>query len=90
MKISVKKNGKSRDEPFIYTVEKLRAAFDQRLPKPDIASVKVEILSAIQSLLVPSTVLKTIFINLYPNLKISGYSVSNSLHNMRHLFSPHT
>lgn len=64
-----KKNGKSRDEPFIYTVEKLRAAFDQRLPKPDIASVKVEILSAIQSLLVPSTVLKNHFINLYPNFE---------------------
>ena len=50
-------------------MEKLRAAFDQRLPKPDIASVKVEILSAIQSLLVPSTVLKNHFINLYPNFE---------------------
>ncbi|KAI5963026.1 TRA1 [Candida pseudojiufengensis] len=60
-------NGKSRDEPFIYTVEKLRAAFDQRLPKPDLASIRVEILSAIQTLLVPSTVLKNYFLNLYPS-----------------------
>lgn len=61
-----KKNGKSRDEPFIYTVEKLRAAFDHRLPKPDLASIRVEILSAIQTLLVPSTVLKEYFLQLYP------------------------
>lgn len=60
-----KKNGKSRDEPFIYTVEKLRAAFDHRLPKPDLASIRVEILSAIQTLLVPSTVLKDYFLQLY-------------------------
>ena len=61
-----KKNGKSRDEPFIYTVDKLRAAFDPRLPKPDLASIRVEILSAIQTLLVPSTVLKNYFLELYP------------------------
>lgn len=64
-----RRNGKSRDEPFIYTVEKLRAAFDPRLPKPDIMSIKVEILSAIQSLLVPSTVLKNYFIELYPQFE---------------------
>ncbi|KAL6454047.1 TRA1 Transcription-associated protein 1 [Candida maltosa Xu316] len=64
-----KKNGKSRDEPFIYTVEKLRAAYDQRLPKPDLASVRVEILSAIQTLLVPTTVLKNYFLELYPNFE---------------------
>lgn len=61
------KNGKDRDEPFVYTVEKLRAAFDPRLPKPDIMSIRVEILSAIQTLLVPSTVLKEYFIDLYPS-----------------------
>lgn len=64
-----KKNDKSRDEPFIYTVEKLRAAYDQRLPKPDLTSVRVEILSAIQTLLVPTTVLKNYFIDLYPNFE---------------------
>lgn len=63
------KEGKNRDEPFIYTIEKLRAAFDPRLPKPDIMSIRVEILSAIQSLLVPSTVLKNYFLNLYPNFE---------------------
>ncbi|RCK57773.1 Transcription-associated protein 1 [Candida viswanathii] len=64
-----KKNDKSRDEPFIYTVEKLRAAYDQRLPKPDLTSVRVEILSAIQTLLVPTTVLKNYFLDLYPNFE---------------------
>lgn len=61
------KNGKNRDEPFIYTIEKLRAAFDPRLPKPDIMSIRVEILSAIQTLLVPLTVLKNYFMDLYLN-----------------------
>lgn len=64
-----RRNGKSRDEPFIYTIEKLRAAFDQRLPKPDIMSIRVEILGAIQSLLVPSTVMKEYFIDLYPRFE---------------------
>lgn len=63
------RNGKSRDEPFNYTIEKLRAAFDQRLPKPDIMSIRVEILGAIQSLLVPSTVMKNYFIDLYPQFE---------------------
>lgn len=63
------KNGKNRDEPFIYTIEKLRAAFDPRLPKPDTASIRVEILSAIQLLLVPSTVMRTYFMELYPNFE---------------------
>lgn len=63
------KNGKNRDEPFIYTIEKLRAAYDPRLPKPDIMSIRVEILSAIQTLLVPSTVLKNYFLDLYPSFE---------------------
>lgn len=63
------KEGKNRDEPFIYTIEKLRAAFDPRLPKPDIMSIRVEILSAIQTLLVPSTVMKNYFLDLYPNFE---------------------
>lgn len=64
-----RRNGKSRDEPFIYTVEKLRAAFDPRLPKPDIMSIRVEILSAIQSMLVPSTILRNYFLELYPQFE---------------------
>lgn len=63
------RNGKDRDEPFIYTIERLRAAFDPRLPKPDIMSIRVEILSAIQTELVPSTVLKNYFVDLYPNFE---------------------
>ena len=64
-----RKNGKSRDEPFVYTIEKLRAAFDPRLPKPDIMSIRVEILSAIEATLVPSTVMKDFFIELYPKFE---------------------
>ncbi|EGW30360.1 uncharacterized protein SPAPADRAFT_143045 [Spathaspora passalidarum NRRL Y-27907] len=64
-----KKKGVSRDEPFIYTVKKLRDAYDPRLPKPDLASIRVEILGAIQALLVPSTVLKNYFVGLYPNFE---------------------
>ncbi|CUM64287.1 uncharacterized protein PRCAT00001885001 [Priceomyces carsonii] len=64
-----RQNGKSRDEPFIYTIEKLRAAFDPRLPKPDTMSIRVEVLSAIQALLVPSTVMKNYFIDLYPQFE---------------------
>ncbi|QFZ30488.1 putative transcription-associated protein [Clavispora lusitaniae] len=63
------RNGKNRDEPFIYTIEKLRAAFDPRLPKPDVMSIRVEILGAIQTLLVPSTVMKNYFVDLYPNFE---------------------
>lgn len=63
------RNGKNRDEPFIYAIEKLRAAFDPRLPKPDVMSIRVEILGAIQTLLVPSTVMKNYFMDLYPNFE---------------------
>lgn len=63
------RNNKNRDEPFIYTIERLRAAFDPRLPKPDIMSIRVEILSAIQTELVPSTVLRNYFVDLYPNFE---------------------
>ncbi|CCE81661.1 Piso0_002324 [Millerozyma farinosa CBS 7064] len=63
------KTGKNRDEPFVYTIEKLRAAFDPRLPKPDIMSIRVEILSAIQTLLVPSDVMKNYFIDIYPQFE---------------------
>lgn len=62
-------NGKLRDEPFVYTIDKLRAAYDQRLPKPDMMLIRVEILGAIQLLLVPLTVLKDYFVNLYPQFE---------------------
>ena len=64
-----KKTGRLRDAPFVYTIEKLRAAYDPRLPKPDIMSVRVEILSSIQTLLVPGTVLKDYFVALYPSFE---------------------
>jgi transformation/transcription domain-associated protein len=55
----------NRDEPLIYFNEKMRAAFDPHLPKPDIMNIRVEIFSAIQSLIVPNTVVKNYFTNLY-------------------------
>ncbi|CAI5760679.1 unnamed protein product [Candida verbasci] len=64
-----KKNGKSKDEPMIYTIEKLRAAFDQRLPKPDLGSIRVEILAGVQSQLVSSNILRDYFLQLYPNFE---------------------
>ncbi|GME80591.1 unnamed protein product [Ambrosiozyma monospora] len=60
-----KKKGQNRDEPLAYTIEKLHAAYDPRLPKPDILSVKTEILAAIQTMFVPSTVMKNYFMGHY-------------------------
>lgn len=57
--------GQDRDEPLAYTIEKLHAAYDPRLPRPDVLSVKTEILSSIQSLFVPNTVMKNYFLNYY-------------------------
>lgn len=60
-----KKKNLNRDEPLIYFNEKMRAAFDPHLPKPDIMNIRVEIFSAIQSLIVPNTVVKNYFTDLY-------------------------
>ncbi|ODQ63382.1 hypothetical protein NADFUDRAFT_28952 [Nadsonia fulvescens var. elongata DSM 6958] len=57
--------GQSRDEPINYITKKMRAAFDPKFPKPDISSVKMEILCAIQANLVPSTVLRDYFARTY-------------------------
>lgn len=54
-------NNQSRDEPFHYTTQAMRAAFDPKLPKPDIPIVKLEILNRIQSTLVPQTIMKDFF-----------------------------
>lgn len=53
--------GRSRDEPLEYTAKKLKAAYDPKLPKPDMASIKMEILTAIQATIVPSTILRDYF-----------------------------
>lgn len=55
----------NRDDPLLYYNEKLRAAFDPHLPKPDIMSIRVEILGAIQSLIVPNKILKDYYTGLY-------------------------
>ncbi|KAI0464209.1 hypothetical protein LJB42_001813 [Komagataella kurtzmanii] len=62
-----RRKGQSRDEPFAYTIQKLRAAFDPRLPKPDIVSVRAEVLASIQSTLVPSTLLKDYYTEKFSN-----------------------
>lgn len=64
-----RRQGKLRDAPFVYTIDKLRAAYDQRLPKPDMMLIRVEILAAIQLTLVPLTVLKHYFVDLYPQFE---------------------
>ncbi len=61
-----RQNGKGRDDPFVYTIEQLRATYDLRLPKPDINGVRTEILSGIQATIVPTTVLRDHFSQLYP------------------------
>ncbi|CCF58558.1 hypothetical protein KAFR_0E04070 [Kazachstania africana CBS 2517] len=45
--------------------EQLNIAHDKSLPTPDITLVKVEILSSIQSMFLPSTVLKDYFASIY-------------------------
>ena len=55
-----KKSGISRDAPFDYQVEKLRLASDPSF-KHDITSVKMEILSGIQSEIIPSNIMENYF-----------------------------
>ncbi|CAN6608795.1 transcription-associated protein 1 [Trichomonascus vanleenenianus] len=57
--------GQSRDAPMDLAMQKLRAAFDPSLPKPDVGAVKTEILTAIQSSLVPTTVFRDYFMDAY-------------------------
>ncbi|ODV71827.1 histone acetyltransferase TRA1 CYBJADRAFT_142845 [Cyberlindnera jadinii NRRL Y-1542] len=60
-----KKMNVSRDQPMIFYNEKMRDAVDPHLPKPDIMSIRVEILSSIQSLIVPNSLMKNYFATLY-------------------------
>lgn len=62
--------GRSRDEPLDYATKKLRASFDPKLPKPDIASIKMEILAAIQATIVPSTILRDYFACTYATFEM--------------------
>lgn len=55
----------SRDAPFDYVVEQMRASFDPTLPKPDVHSIKVEILASIQAKLVPKTIMREFFLHQY-------------------------
>lgn len=61
--------GQSRDAPFDYMTEKLRAAQDSRLPKPDWAAIKMEILSGVQASLVPNTVMRDFFVDQYSSFE---------------------
>lgn len=55
--------GQSRDAPLDFSTQRLRAAFDPKLPKPDIAAIKMEILTAIQATLIPNTILRDVSIS---------------------------
>lgn len=61
--------GRSRDEPLEYSAKKLKAAYDPKLPKPDMASIKMEILAAIQATIVPSTILRDYFERTYASFQ---------------------
>lgn len=61
--------GRSRDEPLEYSSKKLKASYDPKLPKPDMASIKVEILTAIQATIVPSTILRDYFERTYASFQ---------------------
>jgi len=64
-----RRKGQSTEEPLAYTMEKMHASYDPKLPRPDILSVKTEILAAIQALLVPNSVMKTYFLRHYPKFE---------------------
>lgn len=64
-----KTKGQDKDQPLAYIIEKIHAAYDPRLPRPDLLSIKTEILGAIQSLFVPNTVMKNYFLNYYPKFE---------------------
>lgn len=65
----MKVKGSNKDEPLAFYIEKIKSAFDPRLPKPDLLHVKAEILSAIQTLFVPNNMMKEYFINYYPKFE---------------------
>lgn len=64
-----KRVGISRDEALDYATKKLRAALDPKLPKPDIASIRIEVLTAIQATIVPSTILRDYFARTYASFE---------------------
>ncbi|CCE63283.1 hypothetical protein TPHA_0E01900 [Tetrapisispora phaffii CBS 4417] len=59
------KNNTEPDAIQDYVLEQLDFAHDKALPTPDITAVKVEIFSSIQSMFMPTTVLKNYFSSLY-------------------------
>lgn len=59
------KKGIDRDAIQDFVSEQLNAAHDKVLPPPDITAVKVEIFSSIQSMFLPSTVVKDYFSSLF-------------------------
>lgn len=64
-----RRKGQNTEEPLAYTMEKMHASYDPKLPRPDILSVKTEILAAIQALLVPNSVMKLYFLRHYPKFE---------------------
>lgn len=59
------KKGIDHEEIQDFIFKELNTAYDKSLPTPDITLVKIEIFSSVQSLYVPSTMLKNYFTSLY-------------------------
>lgn len=63
---------KNKIDPYMiqdFISEKLNSAYDKALPPPDSTVLKVEIFSSIQSLYVPTTVMKDYFLNLFTSFE---------------------
>ncbi|KAK9457474.1 hypothetical protein V1511DRAFT_170812 [Dipodascopsis uninucleata] len=57
--------GRHKDEPLMYTIQKLRQAVEARQGKSDVLADKIDILQTIQSTMVPNTVIRDYFMKMY-------------------------
>ncbi|KAH3687065.1 hypothetical protein WICPIJ_001938 [Wickerhamomyces pijperi] len=60
-----KKTNTDKDEPLLYYYAKMKSSIDPQLPIPDSTSIKVEIFSGLQTSVVPNTIFKNYFTELY-------------------------
>ncbi|KAK9475364.1 uncharacterized protein V1510DRAFT_427714 [Dipodascopsis tothii] len=60
-----KRTGRHKDDPLMYSIQKLRQVFDQKQGKPDILTDKIDILNTIQQTMVPNTVVRDYFANVF-------------------------
>ncbi|BFZ59893.1 transcription-associated protein 1 [Saitoella coloradoensis] len=59
--------GLHKDDPLRYFAEKIRAAYDPKQQRADLTSTKLEVLEAIQSKMIPDTVLYEFFKRTFPS-----------------------